>query len=327
MGKTTWNPAKAGMPTGQINAHVGDELVMRVGIPETGGKLTSHAFDASYPAMVSASTFWNAKAWRFSIPAACNLYELDMALDSAGFTATRHWAAKGKQPGMAGVFPWGYGAYLELANSVGASWYSQPDLCCEPPVSGSQSETDYRIRATATLLEGCLRIIYDWQNELAKESSPSVVANLVRPPVPVIQGWSADDYKRSLELLMEVWQRWTPWLAMPALIGVGSVCRRNLDHPKHGLYAILSALETEVPKESKLHLFGIKGSALDKVKMMPMVASCDSMAYDFGARVKARQAGRPNSVGLRSQEMTEWMSAAAKRLKPAAGDQFRLEFA
>lgn len=315
------------MPSGLVNAHLGDEVMMRVGIPETGGTLTRKAFDSGFPVMVSASAFWNVKAGKFNIPEACNLYELDMALDSAGFTALKHWATKGKQPGMAGVFPWTYHQYLELANLVGASWYSQADMCCEPEICANQQEIDYRIDATATMLEGMLRVVYAWQNELAKECSPSVVASLVRPPVPIIQGWSASDYLRSLDLLMKVWDRWTPWLAAPALIGVGSVCRRHLDHPTHGLYAILNALEGALPKESRLHMFGIKGGALEKIKMMKFVASADSMAYDFGARVKARQAGEPNSVVRRSQEMSEWMSAAAKRLQPAAGDQFRLEFA
>ena len=316
---------KNGMPVGQLNAHVGDELVMRVGIPETGGRLTMHAFEESYPVMVSAAAFWNGKAGRFNIPEACNLYELDMALDSAGFTAMSHWAKKGKQAGMAGVFPWTYAQYIELAQLVGASWWSQPDMCCEPEVAKNQSEIDYRVNATATLLEGALRLVYAWQEELAKTSPPRVVASLVRPPVPVLQGWGADDYLRSLDMLMAVWERWQPWLAAPALIGIGSVCRRSLHHPKHGLYAVLAALEGRLPKGSKVHLFGVKGDALKKIRMMPWVASADSMAYDFGARLKALQAGIPNSVGLRSQEMSEWMSAAAQRMKPAAGDQFRLE--
>ena len=300
---------------------------MRVGIPETGGALTFHAFNQSFPAMVSASAFWNAKAGRFNIPEATNLYELDMALDSAGFTAMKLWQKRGTQPGIAGVFPWTWAQYIELAQLVGASWWSQPDLCCEPEIAKNQEEIDYRVAATGTLLEGCLRIVYSWQEELSKTSSPSVVASLVRPPVPILQGWSADDYLRSLDMMMNVWERWQPWLAAPALIGIGSVCRRNLTHPTHGLYAILSALEGRLPAGSKVHLFGVKGGSLAKVKMMPWVASCDSMAYDFGARVKARESGKPNSVGLRSSEMSEWMAAAARRIEPAAGDQFRLAFA
>lgn len=123
---------------------------------------------------------------------------------------------------------------------------------------------------------------------------------------------------------MQVWERWEPWLQKPLLIGIGSVCRRSLSHPEFGLHAILAGLESMVPKGSKLHLFGVKGSALSELKMLPFVASADSMAYDFSARVKARSSGISNSIAHRSEVMSGWMSKAATRMAPAAGDQFRL---
>lgn len=312
------------MPENQSNAHLGHEVMMRVGIPHSGGRLAAHAFEQSYPAMVSASAFWNPKSASFRIPDYTNLLEVDFALDSAGFTAMKLWQTKGTQPGMAGVFPWSYAQYVELASSLSCSWWSQPDLCCEPQIAADQEAVDYRVRATATLLEGTLQVVYAWQNELARDCSAQVVANMVRPPVPVLQGWSVDDYLRSLELLVEVWERWQPWLAPPVLIGVGSVCRRSLNDPTHGLYAVLSALERHLPRGARLHLFGVKGSALSELKMLDFVASVDSMAYDFGARVKAREGGFTNSMNHRTKEMTRWMTAAAQRLQPIAGDQHRL---
>lgn len=322
-------PTKPGMPRALINApyEPADRFVMRVGIPHRGGRLAFHAFEQGYAAMVSASAFWNARRGSFTIPEATNLHEVDFALDSAGFTAMKLWQAKGTQPGMAGVFPWTYAQYIELACSVGACWWAQPDLCCEPQIAGSDEEVDYRIRATATLLEGVLRIVYAWQDELAKTSSPSVVARLVPPPVPVIQGWTADQYLRSLDLLDQVWRRWEPWLARPALIGVGSVCRRHLHHPKHGLLAILGRLETALPAGARLHLFGVKGACLDHLKMRGWIASADSMAYDDGARRQAWARGHSNTVGHRSDAMSRWMQGAAERLAPAAGDQYQLRFA
>lgn len=299
-------------------------LAMRVGIPQRGGKLAFHAFNEGYPVMVSANVFWNPRKGQFHIPDATDLEELDVALDSAGFTAMQMWKAKGCQEGMARVFPWTYAQYLELASAMSPSWYSQPDLCCEPEVAHNQSEIDYRIDATATLLEGVLRILYAWQNELAKTCSNSVVAHMLRPPVPVIQGWSASDYLRSLDLLSSVWERWEPWLAPPRLIGVGSVCRRNLHHPTHGVYAILAALEGRLPRNARLHLFGVKGACLSGIKMLDCVASADSMAYDFGARVKAHRLGLSNTTTHRSVEMTRWMSAALKRISPQTGEQMRL---
>ena len=160
---------------------------------------------------------------------------------------------------MAGVFPWIYAQYVELAALSGASWWSQPDLCSEPQIAKSREEFDYRIRATATLFEGVLRIVYAWRNELARTCSPGMVARML-PPVPVLQGWSADDYLRSLDLLDQVWPRWRPWLAPPALIGIGSVCRRQLHNPEQGLLAILAGLGGRLPAGARLHLCGIKGA-------------------------------------------------------------------
>lgn len=311
--------AHAGLPNNQTNAHLGDELMMRVGIPHRGGKLAFHAFEHDYPVMVSANAFWDRETRTFKVPEATDLTETDFALDSAGFTAVNLWQSKGTQAGMAGVYPWTCAQYVEFANICGATWYSQPDLCCEPAVASNEAEVDFRVRATATLLEAVLQQLYAWQLELARECSAQVVANMLRPPVPVLQGWSLDDYLRSLDLLDQVWGRWQPWLAPPKLIGLGSVCRRDLHHPKHGLYAVLAGLEGRLPANARLHLFGVKGAALSRIKDLPWIASADSMAYDFGARINALKAGRSNTIAHRSQEMTRWMQAAASRMR---ADQF-----
>jgi hypothetical protein len=183
---------------------------------------------------------------------------------------------------------------------------------------------DYRIDATATLLEGCLRVLYAWANELAKSCSEAVIRNLIKPPVPVAQGWRSDQYQRSLDLTLEVWERWQPWIAPPALIGVGSVCRREIGHPTHGLFAILDVVERSIPPGSRLHLFGVKGNAIDELKMRDAVASTDSMAYDWSAGRKVFNAGASNTYLHRSEEMSRWMGAALKRAAPSPGDQFRL---
>lgn len=314
------NENARGLPAGQINAHLGKELVMRVGIPHKGGSLAFHAFNQDYPVMVSANAFWSHQRGAFAFPEATDLSELDFAMDSAGYTAMMLWKAKGRQRGMAGIFPWTCSEYVGFANESNAAWWSQPDLCCEPAIAASAEEVNFRINATATLLEGTLHTLYEWQNELARTCNSSVVANLLKPPVPVIQGWEAQHYERSLDLLMQVWSRWQPWLAAPALIGLGSVCRRDLKHPTHGLYAILDSLERRIPSGSCLHLFGVKGEALKSVGAMPWIASADSMAYDFGARVKAHRSGISNTVAHRCAEMDQWMSAALRRIG-ASNDQ------
>lgn len=313
------------VPDNQINAWPSDELQMRVGIPHRGGKLAIHAFNSGYPVMVSANAFFNHETGQFDIPRYSPLQDLDVALDSAGFVAMMNFKAKGRQNGVGGIYPWSYSQYLTLAYLLRPRWFSSMDLCCEPEATNGGIDTDWRIRATATMFEALLQIIEAWQQEYARDVSASTVENDLRVPVPVLQGWTSSQYAESLDLTMEVWAR-HGWLAPPALMGLGSVCRRDLHHPKHGLFAILDGLESRLPKGTFLHLFGVKGAALDRVKMYPFVASCDSMAYDYGARRRAFASGISNSMEHRSSEMTNWMQAAEARMRPQAGDQFRLSF-
>jgi hypothetical protein len=303
------------LPTRQKNAHVPEQgFTMRVGIPHSGGRLAAHAFNEDFKAMVSASAFWNRAKREFHMPEATDLSEIDFALDSAGYTGMVAFQRNGKQEGIAGIFPWSMSAYMEFANLSGCSWYSQSDLCVEQAVARNREAIEYRVRATATLLEAMLQMLYAWQNELSRTCNSTVVANMLRPPVPVLQGRLLSDYMLSLELLNEVWGRWEGWLDKPALIGVGSMCRRDLLHPDEGLYAIVEALGRNFPKGSRAHLFGVKNQALSEIPKMDFIASSDSMAWDFGSRVKAHKAGVSHSMERRTKEMSEWMSAAMARV-------------
>ena len=302
------------LPMRQKNANLSDEFVMRVGIPHSGGRLAAHAFNENYAAMVSASAFWNKSKREFRMPEATDLSGLDFALDSAGYTGILNFRKNGRQDGIAGVFPWSFAQYMEFANLSGCSWYSQSDLCCEEKIAHDRQAIEYHVRATATLLEAMLQILYAWQNELARTCNSTVVANMLRPPVPVLQGRNLGDYMLSLELLHEVWGRWEGWLDKPSLIGIGSMCRRDLHDPDEGLYAIVEALGRNFPKGSRAHLFGVKNQALNEIPKMEFVASSDSMAWDYGARVKAHKSGVSNSMDRRTKEMSEWMSAAMARV-------------
>lgn len=313
------------VPYNQVNANLPDEMQMRVGIPHRGGKLAAHAFNEGYPTMVSANAFFNPKTGRFDVPTYSPLSDLDWALDSAGFVAMQTFKAKGAQAGVGGLYPWSYADYLELAALLRPTWFSAMDLCCEPEATDGGIHTEWRIRATATMLEGMLQILECWQAEYARTASALTVANDLKPPVPIIQGWELDDYLYSLDLTMEVWNRHA-WLAPPTLMGLGSVCRRDLNHPKYGLFAILNGLEGRLPTGTKLHMFGIKGIALDRVRMYDFVASADSMAWDVTARRRAFQSGVSNTMAHRALVMSEWMQAAEARMRPQPGDQFRLSF-
>lgn len=313
------------IPANQTNAYLGDELVMRTGIPHRSGQLAVHAFESRYHVMVSANAFFNPKTGSFDVPKNSPLADVDVALDSAGFVAMMNFKAKGRQNGCGGIFPWSMEAYIEFAYLLRPTWFSAIDLCCEPQATDGGIKTDWRIRATASMLEGMLQIIEQWQADYARDCCATTVANDMRPPVPIAQGWELDDYLKSLDLTMEVWNRHS-WLAPPALMGLGSVCRRDLHHPKHGLFAILDGLEGRLPRGTRLHLFGVKGAALDRVKMYPFVASCDSMSWDVGARQEAHRRGFSNTMKHRAGKMDNWMKAANERMRQKPGDQFRLAF-
>ncbi|MYM92555.1 deazapurine DNA modification protein DpdA family protein [Duganella vulcania] len=301
--------------TEQRNARIEpcEGLLIRTGIPHRSGKLAYHAFERGYATLVSANAFWNAKKGCFTLPGVTDLSETDVALDSAGFTSMALFAKKGRQAGIGGVFPWTYAQYLELASELNPSWYTQPDMCCEPELANSQDEIDYRVNATATMFEGCMRLTYAWQNHAAKDSNARVAANLYRAPVPCLQGWRASDYLRSLEMMLQISERWQPWQAPPVLIGVGSVCRRDLHHPEFGLFAILSALEPYLPKGAKLHLFGVKGTALARLREFACVASVDSLAWDLSARIAAHRDQVSNTLANRMGAMDDWMDKAQAR--------------
>jgi len=182
------------MPRDQCNAYLSDELMMRIGIPHKGGQLAVHAEKQEYAAMVSASAFFDPKSGTFKVPQFTPLQNIDWALDSAGYVALSMWKQKGKQNGMAGIFPLTYAQYINFASEMRPSWWSQPDLCCEPEIINSPDELEWRLRATATLLFGTLMVVHEWQNQLAKDTPECVVRDLVRPCTPIIQGWSVSVY-------------------------------------------------------------------------------------------------------------------------------------
>jgi hypothetical protein len=106
-----------------------------------------------------------------------------------------------------------------------------------------------------------------------------------------------EDYLRCMDLLsVDDW---------PDLVGLGSVCRRNL-HGPDGIATIVEALDRVLPPNVKLHLFGVKGGAISEFGDHPRLASIDSMAWDFGVRCKQRT-GRTQA--MRATAMMGWQAA------------------
>lgn len=252
-------------------------MLIRLGIPKTGGSLVAAARGLGAPILLSANAF--SRPWPrdrrgdmdwpgFRRPSA-GLDGMDVALDSAGFVAMV----------LHRGFPWSVGEYVALAGSFPWAWWAQMDCCCEPEVAGNRESVLLRVAETARLLGLCRR-----------EAADRGVA----PPMPVLQGWLPDDYARSADL--------APLWDWPDLVGVGSVCRRDVAGPS-GLVAVVESLDRLLPRHVRLHLFGVKGTGMGALRGHDRIASVDSQAWDMAAR---REATGSCTTAVRIRHMAAW---------------------
>lgn len=258
--------------------------MVRVGVPVTGGSLVRAAKDREYPVLFSANAFattypkGHAREGCFKgfrLPSGDRYDGMDVALDSAGFVAAAHY----------GDYRWTVADYFDLVQSHPWSWYASMDYCCEPDIAKDRPLRLLRIAATAVMLHQC--------NEEARRRG-------LRAPMPVLQGWTPEEYVQCAQ--------WLPLSVWPDLIGIGSVCRRNLQGHE-GILSILEALETVLPHHVRYHLFGVKSSALEVLANHPRVVSVDSMAWDMQARTQ-RRTGR--DIEFRIGHMEAWVGKQQK---------------
>ena len=296
------------LPPPRNNALLGSAPVLRVGIPHVGGTLAVEAARAGYPALISASACWDISRGRFKNDALTPLIDGDWALDSAGFTAMKRWSEKGPQLGMLGIYPWTLVQYMELAGCARPAWWAQPDFCVEVEIARDDAARALRIEATTAALEACYRLLASWWLQHG--------VNWLQPPVPVVQGFFADDYRRSLDAALECNARWNALFDAPALIGVGSICRRPVEGRESGVLAVVNAIAQNLPAGTRLHLFGVKSAAMARLAGHPAIASFDSMAWDVRARRAAFDAGISCSMAHRSRVMHAWMNRQQDALLP-----------
>jgi hypothetical protein len=90
------------------------------------------------------------------------------------------------------------------------------------------------------------------------------------PFIPVLQGWTLDDYRRHVD----AYDRAGVDLTTVPLIGLGSVCRRQHTATIAAIVATLQGL--------RLHGFGVKTEGLSRYSYG--LTSADSMAWSFDAR-------------------------------------------
>jgi len=289
-------------------------VIIRCGLPESTGTLPRAAASAGLPALISAGRLW--VKGRFRQPGLAVWDLPSVAIDSAGFVAMQHH--KG--------YPWTVAQYVEMVATHRPgmpwpwAWWSQMDLCCEPQIARDRAAVLERVTGTVALLGECNREADQWG---------------IMRPMPILQGWRPSDYLLCADGEEAELGEW------PALVGIGSVCRRNLDGPD-GLFAILDTVERRLPAHVGLHLFGVKGDALPELSRRPRVVSVDSCAWDM-AEVHATRALRrglveaegctmeeatkriPADIRRRRDTMLAWMQRAEQQARgPAPVRQMRL---
>lgn len=249
-------------------------IQIRVGIDSARRSVLRRAAGLNAPILVSANSLWNKRKQRFS---GWESYAgHDVALDSAGFVVM---AIHG------GSYPWTVDQYVALAEQMRPTWWAQMDFCCEPQIAKDSTAVWKRIDLTASHLHECMRV--------ARERGAA-------PPLPVLQGWHPSDYTQGP---IYNWPQW------PDLVGIGSVCRRNVTG-QDGILAVVNALDAKVPRHVRFHLFGVKSQALQVLaRDFPhRIASVDSMAWNMDARWLARHKKISCDSALRAHCMERWFT-------------------
>lgn len=240
-------------------------ITIRVGLPETTGKIASAAYHLRQPILISAGALWDPSREHFRPPGMTVIRMQNRSLDSAGFTR-----------GKGGAYPWTVEQYADLGCTWGWDWWSQMDLCCEEAIAPDRAAVIQRVKDSAALYLECAAAA---RRHLGKTIG-------AQAPTAVLQGRLPEDYERSADLLATACGG-----NLPAFLGVGSMCTRPVGG-REGLIPILEHLARILPAQVKLHLFGVKGAALRYLHAFPQVVSVDSMAWDFRARVLWREGKR-----------------------------------
>jgi hypothetical protein len=173
--------------------------------------------------------------------------------DSGGFTELNmygEWTVSGEQF---------ITEAMRDAEEVGQMQYAAPmDWMCEPVVLK---------RTGLTVRKHQGRTVKNYLD--LREKAPEL------PWVPVLQGWTLDEYLRCLEM----YDRAGVDLRSARLVGVGTICRRQATSEAA---TILRRLATE---GLRCHAFGLKIGGIPNVA--PFVSSADSLAWSYAARREA----------------------------------------
>jgi hypothetical protein len=268
------------------------------GIPTASLHFLNVARREGSPLLMSANAFWRNGRFRgYEI-----LWDIEVpfALDSSGFVAMRRY----------GGYRWSIFDYVELATTLRPLWWAAMDYCCEPEISSNQQQVTQRVENTIYSLAKTIATVAAWNREL-----PGWPAT---PPIPVIQGWKPSDYRYCIAKMQDclfgdpAYAEAMGHDGWPSLVGVGSVCRRQLSG-ESGLMRVIDTLEGNLPANVHFHLFGVKSTALSKLKDRPRISSVDSMAWNSGARWQAYKTHQAKGKAFLSAKMEQWVISQKRR--------------
>lgn len=175
----------------------------------------------------------------------------DWALDSSGFTELHmhgRWTIRPREYAN---------QLLRLAEGVGRlQWAAPMDWMCEPSA----------LKATGQTIRDHQQRTIESVHELRHMVGDAV------PVIPVLQGWTTDDYLRHVEDYADAGID----LQHEPVTGWGSQCRRE------GTRDSLLAAQALHARGVRLHGFGIKGAGLALYGQY--LVSADSMAWSFCGR-------------------------------------------
>lgn len=137
------------------------------------------------------------------------------------------------------------------------------DYMCEP----------FILAKTGMTVEGHQRLTIERYDALVAYKLPTYI-------MPVLQGYQPHEYVDHI-------RRYGDRLYPGMWVGVGSVCKRNSRVKE--VERVVQTIAIERP-DLKLHLFGLKTTALRSLLVNVMIHSADSMAWSFAAR-RERQNG------------------------------------
>jgi hypothetical protein len=171
----------------------------------------------------------------------------DWALDSGGFS----------ELALYGKWKTTEAEYIDAVNrydtGIGRlAWAAPMDWMCEPQMleKTGLSVAEHQYRTVENFLELCEEI----------------------PVIPVLQGWTLDDYLHCTELYAQAGVN----LAVEPVVGVGSVCRRQNTAEAELIFSELADMGL------RLHGFGVKTTGL--ARFGDRLVSSDSMSWSYDAR-------------------------------------------